>query len=88
MQKEEFIREINRTITEIDLKDEYIEYAYSDTSNFPELYGNTVAAVGPLTADVTIRYKGKTKTYKAEHGTTFPCEFISDYQNGYYAEQK
>lgn len=87
MQKHEFIEEINRTIKGINLTDDNIEYIYKDTSNLPELSGNTVAAVGRWTAEVTITYNGKTKTYQAEDGTTFPCEFINDYNDGYYSEE-
>ncbi len=86
MQKNEFIAEINRTVPRINLKDEDIEYIYRDTSNLPELTGNTVAAVGILRAEVTITYNGKTKMYQAEHGTTFPCEFIDDYKDGFFSE--
>lgn len=84
MQKETFISEINRTIASINLTDDELIYEYKDTSSLPELSGNTVAAIGRLTEEITITYKGKTKTYKAGDGTTFPCEFIDDYNNGYY----
>lgn len=85
MQKKEFINEINRTVPNINLTDEEVDYVYKDTSNIPELGGNTVAAIGRFTAEITITYKGKTKTYRAEDGTTFPCEFIDDYKNDFYA---
>ncbi len=85
MEKHEFIEEINRTIKGINLTDESIEYVYKDTSNLHELSDNSGAAVGRLTAKVTITYNGKTKTYPAEDVTTFPCKFIDDYNNGYYS---
>lgn len=83
MKKHEFIKEVNDTIEGINLTNEDIDYIYKDTSNLKDTGDITI---GYLTATVTITYKGKKKTYQAGHGTTFPCEFIDDYNNGYYSE--
>ncbi len=85
MQKDEFIAEVNRTIPGINLTDENIKYIYKDTSNIPAVSGKTIVSVGRLTADVTITFQGKTKTYQAEDGTTFPNEFINNYKAGYFS---
>ncbi len=85
MNKDEFIMEINETLPDINLKDTDFEYTEKDTSNLPELSGNVVIIAGPLTSEVTIKYNGVEKTYKAGHGTTFPCEFIDDYKKGIFS---
>jgi|GEM_PF-1094012 len=82
MKKQEFIEDVNNTINGINLTDDNIEYIYKDTSNLP-----AAPAAGPLTAEVTITYNGKTKTYPAENNTSFPKEFIDDYDGGYYSKE-
>lgn len=86
MNKTAFINEINDTL-KISLNPDDVEYDYKDTSGLRDhLGGNTVAAVGPDTGEVTITYfpTKKSKKYDAGHGTTFPCEFIKDWEAGYF----
>lgn len=84
MNKHHFILEINESIPGIELKDEDIVYDYKDTSNLEQVGGSVLASVGPDTGEITITYKGKTNTYLAGDGTTFPNEFIKDYNSGVY----
>lgn len=84
MDKNEFIAEVNRSIKEINLTEDDIEYRVNDTSNLPPVSGSTVFVSGRDTSEITITYNGKTKVYQGGDGTTFPVEFINDYNNGFF----
>lgn len=85
MRKEEFINEINSTYPNINLIDEELDYVHKDTSNIPKFGRNTVDVIYRPTKEITVTYKGKTKTYQAGHGTTLTVDFITDYEEGFYS---
>ena len=82
MTKTEFIEEVNKTIPNINITDENIEYTYKDKSDYA-MSGNNLN-ITQIQGEVSIKYNGQCKTYQSGHGTTFPSDFITDYNSGYY----
>ena len=78
--KEEFIAEINRTVRNIELTNDAIDYTIKDTSQ-----AHADRSLFAITKEITITYKGKTKVYQAGHLSTFPYEFVTDYESGFYS---
>lgn len=85
MDADEFFEEVSRTLG-IKLLPKDFEYRSVDEA-LPPPSGPTVATIGPWRQTVTITHlpSGKSKSYAAGHGSSFPVEFIADWQAGEFA---
>lgn len=82
MEASEFFAEVNLTMN-TDLKPQDFEYRCVDDQT-PTPVGATVAEISAWRQTITITYltTGRTRTYPAGHGSTFPVPFIDDWKAG------
>lgn len=87
MEQSEFFDEVNRT-RGWSLNPSDFQYRCVDDELGKQLEGNAVVEIRPWYQTATITYlpSGKTKSYAAGHGSTFPVEFIKDWEENFFDE--